>query len=94
MVEGNKHLFDVANRVREIVPELSGNEFEFNNDVDLKSQTNLAHNYQTGTIAHKFYESNNLPNDNVFLNDLEVILKSIINMLNRKWVKVKEFIGF
>ena len=35
VVEGNKHLFDVANRVREIVPELSGNEFEFNNDVDL-----------------------------------------------------------
>ncbi len=53
----------VAHEARERLPELTQWGFKKNNDIDLRSATKAAQNYEEGTIAYVKIPSNDIPSD-------------------------------
>jgi len=53
----------VAEATRPLIPELEGAGFQFDNDIDLRSETGAAKNYEIGTIAHVALPNDTLPDD-------------------------------
>ncbi len=68
------HLESVAFEVRRQSPELEAAGFQLDSAVDLRTSANLGRNYEHSVIAHKLYESGDLPSDDEILRDLEAVL--------------------
>lgn len=74
--EGLKALKSRAHKIRQQIPELSQHGFSLDDDIDLKADPGLGADYETSTIAHKFYPSGAVPNDAGLLADLEAVLQA------------------
>ena len=74
----------VAELTRPLVSEMSEAGFELDNNIDLKSSTDAAKNYEIGTIAHTSLLSDRLPNDEQFGRDIEAILRQYDNVIAQK----------
>lgn len=76
--KGNKP----KNKIREVVEKLR-NEITLptdvfpNLDIDLKSNTKNAQNYAAANICSKYYSSNNLPQEEVFIEDIATLLEPL-----------------
>ncbi len=74
-VEGKKELLaEVQRNQKEIAPGSLGT-FSIGSDIDLKTSGGVGANYPLGTIAYRYYEAESVPDDDVLLSDLEVVLK-------------------
>ena len=64
----------VAVRVREQSPDLAESGFALDSAIDLHADPGLGKDYEISTIAHKFYPSDGLPDDDQIVSDLEAVL--------------------
>jgi MoxR-like ATPase len=64
----------VAEQTRPLIPGLHDAGFKFDNDIDLRSDTGAARNYEIGTIAHVNLPSDDLPDDTMVHQHLEALL--------------------
>jgi MrcB-like, N-terminal domain/AAA domain (dynein-related subfamily) len=66
----------VAEAARPKIPELKNAGFKFDNDIDLRSETGAAKNYETGTIAHVALPSDAIPDDATLDGYLRALLEA------------------
>jgi len=71
-----EQMLRVAEDTRPLIPELQDAGFQFDNDIDLRSNTGAAKNYEIGTIAHRALTSDDLPDDATIHRLLEELLTS------------------
>lgn len=83
-VQGKAQLIDTAQRIREQVAELVRSDFQLDNKIDLMAEAGLGADYQTSTIAYKFYGENETPEDFVFLNDLDLMLNVYTSVIDKQ----------
>lgn len=69
-------MHSVSHEARKRLPELEASGFTKDNDIDLKSETSAAGNYEEGTIAYVEFSRENLPNDASICAFLDSILWS------------------
>jgi 5-methylcytosine-specific restriction enzyme B len=74
--ESKKVLELKANIIRLKSKNLIGYDFYLDNDIDLKTTSHLGKRYEFSTIAHKLYETHNIPSDEIILNDIDQLLGS------------------
>ena len=72
--DGAAALRSRALTIRQMVPELATQGFSLDDDIDLKADPGLGADYETSTIAHKFYAAGAIPSDEDLLADLEAVL--------------------
>lgn len=63
-----------AQDLRPLCVELADRGFKMDEAIDLKADPGLGADYEPSTIAHKFYETGKLPDDNSLLADLEALV--------------------
>jgi MoxR-like ATPase len=66
----------VAETTRPDIAPVLAEEFSLDNDIDLRSDTSAAHNYEAGTIAHLALPSAELPSDEDFIAALTALTKA------------------
>ena len=66
----------VAEASRPLIADIVAEEFVMNNDIDLKSDTTAARNYEVGTIAQLAMLKGNFPDDAQITENLAVLLKA------------------
>ncbi len=71
-----KEMVRVAQASRPRIIDLIAEQFGLDNDIDLKSGTPAAHNYEVGTIAHLAMSKGNFPDDAQITEDLAILLKA------------------
>lgn len=69
-------LNDTAEQIRQQVGHLEAAGYNLNNDIDLRSDLGLATRYVESTIAHKLYEANQVPDDEVIGQDMRALLSA------------------
>ena len=74
--ESKRILEDKAELIQNKCQNLINYDFYLNNNIDLRTSSHLGKRYIFSTIAHKFYETHNIPSDEIILNDLEQLLTS------------------
>jgi len=72
---GRQILQEKANELRGDCEVLIEKGFRLDDEIDLKVIGGLGYNYQVSTIAYKLYEKDNIPNDNIILDDIGKVLK-------------------
>ena len=66
----------VSEATRPLISELQDAGFQFDNNIDLRSETSAAKNYEIGTIAHVALPSNALPDDAKVHGNLRALLEA------------------
>ncbi len=69
-------LREQAERLRPRFRDLEKHGFSMDTNIDLRTESPLGKAYEVGTIAHKFYATRDVPNDEVLLDDLERALSA------------------
>jgi 5-methylcytosine-specific restriction protein B len=77
-------LHKTALLIREQSKELIKSGFKLDNSIDLKATSVLGKNYVQSTIAHKYYDLNNIPDDKTLLKDLDAVLKAYLAYVKTK----------
>lgn len=75
-VKGKQNIRDIANTLRPTCGLLRVAGFSLAGDIDLQADKGLGTNYEVSTIAHKFYETSNLPEEKQLLADLDALLRT------------------
>ena len=70
----HKVLIERAALLRETCQDLIGRGFSLRDTINLKADPGLGADYEPSTIAHKLYETGKIPEDNILLEDLEILL--------------------
>lgn len=77
-LEQYSDIFEKSKDIRDKIPEIQEYGFKLDNDIDLKATSKLGKSYTHSTIAHKFYKSGSLPDDDMLLKDLNVLVKAYL----------------
>lgn len=77
-------LHKTAQKIREQSQTLTKSGFKLDNSIDLKATSALGKNYVQSTIAHKYYELGNIPDDKTLLKDLDAVLKAYLAYVKTK----------
>lgn len=72
-----------AQELRPICAPLLERGFKMNETIDLKADPGLGADYEPSTIAHKFYEAGNIPDDHKLAADLDALVSVYQNHLIR-----------
>lgn len=71
---GRQWLQENAKRHRPLCEPLRSKGFQVDDQIDLRIEAGLGRDYESSTIAHKFYPAGEVPSDNLILEDLEDLL--------------------
>src|SRR5947209_8180851 len=74
--EGRRYLRENAGELRSKAASLAASGFSLDDDIDLRTDTSLGRDYEHSTIAYKFYARDEVPDDEVLLQDLEACLSA------------------
>ncbi len=80
-------LRDTARDIRARFPQLQNNDFNTSDNIDLHTTGTLGEMYEVSTIAYKFYEAGNIPQDEVLLDDLGHVLATYNQYVDGKSAK-------
>jgi 5-methylcytosine-specific restriction protein B len=83
-VEGRKNLRATAAEIRPQIRRLEEAGFTLDENVDLRSRSNLGEDYQVSTIAHKLYSPGAVPDDLRLFADLEVLVATYESVLEAR----------
>lgn len=72
--KGRKHLSKQAHLLRKKYADLSSAGYLLDNNIDLRVRSGLGVDYESSTIAYKFYATGSIPPDQKILNDIQVLL--------------------
>lgn len=81
-------MLNVAERLRPQITQIHTAGFKLDNEIDLKSSTGAARNYEVGTIAHVSLSSEDLPGDDVFSRLLEAALQAYDKIVEAELTKL------
>jgi MoxR-like ATPase len=74
----------VAEAARPLITDLESQGFHLNNNIDLRSNTGAAKNYEIGTIAYRALPSDELPDDDLLQVYLEDALSGYDRLIDRR----------
>lgn len=91
-VKAHQLLRERAVELRRLCSGLSESGFHLDDEIDLRADPGLGSDYESSTIAHKFYEADQVPDDATLLEDLEAILRVYDRYLtDEKWAEALDF---
>jgi hypothetical protein len=79
-----------ADMIRDRVPELAAAGFALDNTIELRSATTLGAKYEPSTIAHKFYDAEDLPEAEELAADLHSLLDAYARYIDGKAAPVAQ----
>ena len=82
-----------AEELRRYCGDLAASGFQMDDAIDLRSETGLAMDYESSTIAYKLYEAAKVPNNDRLLADVEAVLSSYDRYLEAKPESVSQLPG-
>ncbi len=71
-----EEMLSVAERTRPLIADTLTDKFKLDNQVDLKSDTTAARNYEVGTIAHSSLVSDDLPENELITASISALVKA------------------
>ena len=75
-LEAHRRLSEKAADLRSICGPLAERHFRLDDEIDLRADPGLGTDYESSTVAYKFYEADALPDDENLLEDLEAVLRT------------------
>lgn len=70
-----------ATVLRSLQRDIAGSAFTVGSDIDLRSKGSLARKYERSTILHKFYDADDVPDDEAVEADMETVLSVVEDYL-------------
>jgi MrcB-like, N-terminal domain/AAA domain (dynein-related subfamily) len=80
---GLQLLRENASSLRNTCDALAQSGFNLDNEIDLRTEGNLGRDYEAATIAYKLYERSALPDDDEISRDIEALLITYDDYINR-----------
>jgi hypothetical protein len=91
-IKAHQFLSKRAAELRKLCDGLAESGFRLDDEIDLRADPGLGSDYESSTIAHKFYEADLVPDDEALLEDLEAILRVYGRYLtDEKWAEALDF---
>ncbi len=82
-VGAREFLRNKAASLRAMIPHLAAHGFSLDERIDLRAERGLGAQYEDSTIAYRFYPAGAIPSDNQLVADLDVLLETYAEYVNR-----------